>query len=76
MVLIDVGPKSTTGIPEAQGASKENRTIRLAVLDAHSGNTLTTSTFVIEGVGFGDEYVQLSLQEDLAKKLERLRPRF
>jgi hypothetical protein len=73
IVLLQVGESQKTSIPDAQGAIKLRRPVAITVMETQSGAVIKAAKFVAEGVGFDEEFVERSLKEDLAAKLEPIR---
>jgi hypothetical protein len=73
VVLLQVGASQKTSISDAQGAIKVKRHVAITVMDAQSGTVIKAAKFTAEGVGFDEEFVEKSLKEDLAEKLEPVR---
>lgn len=73
IVLLQVGDSQKTSISDAQGAIKLRRQVAITLMDAQSGAVIKATKFVAEGVGFDEEFVEKSLKEDLAAKLEPVR---
>lgn len=69
IVLVQVGEPQRSTMPDAQNSIKVAETVHVAVVEARSGVVLDSARFVAEGMGFGEQYVQQSLREDLSKKL-------
>lgn len=73
VVLLQVGDSQKTSISDAQGAIKLRRQVAITIIEAQSGAVIKAMKFVAEGVGFDEEFVERSLKEDLATKLEPVR---
>lgn len=73
IVLLQVGESTRTLISEAPGAIRIKRRVAITVMDAQSGMVIKSEKFSAEGVGFDEEFVERSLQEDLAARLEPVR---
>jgi hypothetical protein len=73
VVLLQVGESQRTSIPDAPGAIKVRRHVAITVMEAQSGAVIKAAKFVAEGSGFDEEFVDRSLKEDLAAKLEPVR---
>lgn len=73
IVLLQVGESTRTLISETPGAIRIKRRVAITVMNAQSGTVIKSEKFSAEGVGFDEEFVERSLQEDLAARLEPVR---
>ena len=68
VVLIQADQPETTKHNDMEGLVQANQTVRLAVIEPHSGRVLARKELLVQGAGFAKAKALERLREDLGKK--------
>lgn len=69
IVLVQVSEPQRSTMRDFQNATKISKTVHIIIVEARTGVVIGSSRFIAEGMGFGEQYIQESLMEDLSRKL-------
>jgi hypothetical protein len=69
IILVQVSEPQRRTMRDFQNATKISETVHIVIVEARTGAVIGSSRFVAEGMGFGEQYVQEALMEDLSRKL-------
>lgn len=76
ILLLSVGQPVKSELPDVSGALKLSGKLQIALIAANSGAVLKKTTTSVQGLGFNDAALALSLREDMEKKLAPFRSEF